>query len=1106
MKYILKLVLFTGLLVCVLANIQAQANGEIVIQGIITGKADGEPLLGVNVIEMNVDNRNVSGSVTDFNGQYVLKIKDAAANKIVFSFIGYESQTIKVTKSGVYNIVLVEETQELDAVTVKAEVLHNDGTFTIAQREIAQATQRISAEEFEGLQVTSIDEALQGRISGLDIVSTSGDPGSGTTMRIRGATSINAGAIPLIVINNVPYSSPIDENFDFANSNQEQYANLLSINPDDIDDITVLKDAAASAIWGSRGANGVIMIKTKRGTRGPTRFQYSYRLTNTWIPEGYKLLNGDDFTMLMKQAYFNVAQSEDAANRNEYNYYSTFNEYENYNNNTDWVDEVTQTGIIHDHILSASGGGERAHYRISAGYLDQRGTIIGQELQRISTRSNLEYTISDRLRVISELAFTYTDNHRNVAAYDPYFGYNDQKRIGLLAVAMRKMPNMSVYRQDRDGNNTSDYYNVPLDNQLGLHQYMLANPVALANLGTNRLSSYRIIPTFKVMYDIIRPERHRLQYNAYISFDLDNSNVKEFVPREAQREYYLSSYTNRASSSDNENLTFQTDNNITFTPKFNNEDHTLTLYASFQANSGRSTNQFESTYAGAESAIDEPSASGYNGVLKTWRGQWRSVGLMARGHYVYKGRYIFSGTIRRDGSTKFGIDNRYGYFPGVSLKWIISDEPFMKVTNHWLSMLAIRPSWGVSGNQPKDEYLHYSTYATVGDYINTGAILPSSVRLNDLRWEKSSSLNMGADIGFFNDKLVFDVNYYYQRTEDLLFKDQKIPSTTGFSGLAYINAGTMDNEGWEFNIYGNKVIKVNDFSVDFNFNIANNRNTLIFLEERVMSGYNKDFDYKNGTYGSLIQENNPFGSIYGFRYKGVYQYSDYMEGLQEDAPVARDVNGNVIIDSDGEPLPMMYAYGLSQEYEFKGGDAKYEDINHDGSIDELDIVYLGNSNPKFYGGFGTTLRYKNLYCNMFFNYRYGNKIVNVARMNLENMYTDNNQSIAVNYRWRKDGDVTEIPRALYGVGYNWLGSDRYVEDGSFLRFKYLKFSYSVSKNQLKKLNLEKVDFHITFNNLFVWSHYSGVDPEVGYGSLGVSTDGAQTPRSKDFMLGLTIGF
>ncbi len=1091
MKFkIVGIILFFYLLIPFISSGQSP-EAQRVVRGTVSSATDGETLVGATVIEADDKKRIISATVTDINGQYVLKIKNPQ-NNIAFSFVGFTTQGQKIGDKTVINVALKEDLKVIEDIVVTATKKVSDGSFEVPQREITTAVQTISSKEYEGIQVTSIDEAMQGRIAGLDIVSNSGDLGSGATMRIRGTSSINANTQPLIVVNGIPYEVNIDPSFDFAAANQEQYANMLSINPDDIEEITVLKDAASTAVWGSKGANGVLVIKTKKGAQGPTRVQYSYRFTAAKQPKGLNMLNGDDYTMMVKQAYFNPQQDENAANVREFLYDQTFSEYENFNNNTDWVDEVTQIGFKHDHYLNVSGGGERARYRVSSGFLNQTGIVIGQQMNRITSTAYLDYSVSDRIKFISELSFFYTDNDRN---YD-----------NILGIAYRKMPNVSVYQQDLNGNNTDVFYNISRSSSLHGSQRDLRNPVALAELATNNLKNYRIRPIFRLQYDLLDPEKQTLRYNLDVSFDVNNDKVSRFLPAEVSNAPWNDGAINSADSYDSESTTVLAENSINWQPRFTNPAHFLQLQGSFQIITGNSTSQGMAVTNLPSGDIVDASAYGYPTGISSSRYAYRSNALTFRSHYTYKNRYILGATFRRDGSTKFGEKYKYGNFPGISAKWIISDENFMQSTKNWLSMLAIRPSWGITGNQPTEEYLHFSRYSPYGSYIDMPATRPTTLRLADLRWEKSTSFNFGFDLGFFKDRLVFDINFYNKRTEDLLFSNLSVPSSSGFSSVPVQNVGTMDNNGWEMNFYSSRAIKRNDFSVDFNFNLSNYVNTIVELRDDILANYNADYDYTNGTYLSRIQEGNSYGSIYGFRYKGVYQYNKYIPGVQENAPVARDENGYVFTDEEGTPLPMYFAYGRSNEYQFRGGDAIYEDINKDGSIDELDIVYLGNSNPKINGGFGSTIRYKNLSVTAFFNFRYGSKIVNMARMNAENMYYLNNQSVSVNWRWRKDGDVTEMPRALYNYGYNWLGSDRYVEDGSFLRMKYLTFNYSIPKAKLERYKLQQVSFYLTINNLFVLTKYTGVDPEVGYGSFGVSTDNSPTPRSKDATLGISVTF
>ena len=339
-----------------------------------------------------------------------------------------------------------------------------------------------------------------------------------------------------------------------------------------------------------------------------------------------------------------------------------------------------------------------------------------------------------------------------------------------------------------------------------------------------------------------------------------------------------------------------------------------------------------------------------------------------------------------------------------------------------------------------------------------------------------------------------------------------IPSNSGFSSLNVKNAGDMVNQGWEFNINTHDLITWGkDWKLDFNLTFANNANEITAMDPTILESLNKEFDNQNGSYLTRVQLNNAFGSIYGFRSKGVYQYSKYsaeeVPGVSgPNAPVARNAEGEVILDENGYTKPMYFNYGQSSEYEFKGGDAIYEDINHDGNINELDIVYLGSSLPKLTGGFGFKLTWGRLTWNNQFNFRYGNKIINKARMSLESMYDNNNQSRAVNWRWRVEGDQTEIPRALYRTGYNWLGSDRFVEDGSFLRLNYSNINYQLDPKWIRKYGISSLSIFLTAQNVFCLTKYSGADPEVAYGSYGVTYDNAKTPRAKSFSAGATIMF
>ena len=1094
-------------LVCLPAWLFAQGN-QIIVTGNVYSELDGG-LIGVQVLEVDKNNRNISASSTDFNGDFSLQVKNPS-NSIKFVYVGYNTVQLPIGDKRKFNVKMQDNTQ-LAEVVIQGKALHSDGTFAIPQREISGAVQKINTKEFEGLSVSSIDDALQGRIAGLDIMGNSGNLGSGSTMRIRGTSSINSKAEPLIVLNDVPFENNLSD-FDFASATGEQFANLLCINPDDIEEITVLKDGAAAAIWGSKAANGVIMIRTKKGAKGPTRVQYSYRFSGNKQPSGLKMLNGDDYTMMIKQAYFN-AGNVTGANKSEFNYDPTFSEYNQFNNNTDWVDAITQYGFTHDHNLNISGGGEKATFRVSLGYYDQSGTVIKQDMQRFSTRMNMEYQVSDRIRFTSELAITQTKNNKNLA-YDNSDAYNTEN---LLSLAYRKMPNVSIYEEDINDRSMGNYYVISQQSELDASQKDLLNPVALANLATNDENQLKVTPKLSLRYDILDPNKTILRYNGYVTFDFDNQDVLRFLPRDQVSDFSMyDSRTNQSYSKESEALSIYSDQNILYVPSLG-ENHSLSLYGSWQMSSVNSRNQGAKHYGLPGSGIIDPNVPGVGDEeTKTESEEWRTMGFLGRVHYAYLGRYILDASFRRDGDSRFGPNNRWGNFPAISGKWIMSDESFMRPMESWLSELGIRAGYGITGNIPDKNYLYYSRYNSYSTgYLDFSTIKQSSVQLSDLKWEQSTSVNAGFDLSLLDYKVNMDFNVYRKRTKDLLLKDYHIPSTSGFGTLSYVNAGTIDNTGWEFNFSTNKLIQTGGWTFDVNFNFSNSVNKIVSMDPSFMREYDKDFNYDspNYQYLSRIKEGSALGSIYGFRYKGVYQYDKYVDAQTGTSPYARDAQGNVILDSYGQPVPMYFAYGILEgDNRFRGGDAIYEDINNDGTIDELDIVYLGNSNPKFNGGFGTTIRYKRFSMNAFFTFRYGNKILNEARMKAEDMRTDNNQSVAVNWRWRQDGDETDIPRALYGTGYNSLGSDRYVEDGSFLRFKYLTFGYEFDPQVLKPYLLNQLNLYLTLNNIVTFTKYTGVDPEISQnmnpadGLIGVSTDKNKTPRAQYFTLGITVGF
>ena len=1130
-KYLLTLALC---FCCAVAFAQKRISGHV------WSKTENGPVIMANVAEIDNSNRVVSATSTDANGNFSLSIKNPN-NKIQVSYIGYETKRLPIAGQTSFKIELIDKNTFKEATVVATRKLQSNG-LAIPEREISVAQQTLNMDQMEGLSFETAGEALQGQIAGLDIVANSGNLGAGTSMRLRGVTSINGSQEPLIVVDGYILEDYDTEEFDAENMNEEKFATLLQVNPEDIQSINVLKDAAATAIWGSRGSNGVIEIKTRRGARGKTRVNFSYRFSGSWQPDGMNMLTGDEYSMMLKEAYFNPKQSDEASGIVELMYLQSHPAYyANYNKNTDWVDEVTQFGQTHNYGLNISGGGEKANFRVSGCYDHSTGSIIKQALDRFTTRLALDYFVSDRIKFSSNFALTYTKNDKNI---------DD----GLLGRAYQAMPNMSVYRYEYDQDaqqyyNTGEYYQMPpaagskglLPNNSGKTSYYLrdmvgnGNPVAIADKSWRRWSTYTISPQFALEYKLLGKDddESQLNYRGEVYMNAYTESKNSYFPAELTSQTWADQ-VNKTDNSEFKNLNFNTRHQLVFKPYFVNPDHSLQVLARMDIGSYNSTSQNLAS-SGIGGGITSPTVPGYLRNASSGTSKGHTMSGTGSIHYSYGSKYSMDLTLRADGSTKFGSGNKWGFFPGVSGRWNISDEAFFKPLRKYVSMLSFRPGWGMTGNASFSEGLIYNNYGASGAYAGVQAIVPTNLRLTEIKWEKTKSWNIGVDLHLFDDLLKFNLNVYNKKTTDLLNSGVRIPSSTGYTSLPWANVGSMENEGWELYVNTRDIFKVGKFSTQLRFNIAQNINTVTDMDASVLAAKNADYNYRNETILHRVQIGHALGGIYGFRYKGVYAYdydhngyflSDaknqyFLPEADENgniyntaaatgktAPIVFDAQGKVVYDKNGNPLPMMFNYG-GVNYQFQGGDVIYEDINHDGQIDELDIVYLGGSNPKVNGGFGIDLKYGQWSLKTNFNFRIGNKIINMARMYAEDMRTNKNQCASVNHRWRKNGQVTDIPRAMNaeaGASYNALISDRYVEPGDFLRFQYFQLSYAVSAKKLKQFGLSSLRLSASGNNLFFWTKYSGVDPEHSAGGFSPCIDNSQTPRSQSFTFSLNLGF
>ncbi|WP_407425804.1 SusC/RagA family TonB-linked outer membrane protein [Arcticibacter sp.] len=1074
----------------------AQAPSErITIRGKVTDKQDKQPVIGASVVELDKDGRTISGISTDIEGNFVLRISNPE-HRVAVSFIGYRTSVNRLNGRTVLNIALDGTSNELsDVIITGKKQITTGGGLMIEEKNITGAITRVQGDDLKELSAQSIDQALQGRMPGVDFGTTSGDPGSGMSIRIRGTASLSGNSNPLIVVDDMPFETSIPESFDFGSADEQGYAQLLNIAPSDIAEITVLKDAASTAVWGSRAANGVLVIRTKRGVIGKPLVTYTFRGTMNKQPKAIPLLTGDQFSMLVPEMVSNsgglplnrVLNKEFGYDPNDPYYYS------NYSNNTSWIDEITQTGLQHDHNLSMTGGGQKAKYYASVGYLNSVGTTKGTSLDRITSKVNLDYTVSQRIRFRTDIAYTYSNNPVN---------FTDRIRD----VAYQKMPNMAVYEYDEYGNKTPVYFS-PASNIQGQFGFDgnnkvtgTFNPLAMANEGFSKTLVQRVVPKFNIRYDLIP---NLLTTTFDLQLDINSSKTQSFLPQIATGRLTTETFVNRATDSDWDGFDVQSKLNFLFNPRLP-ENHSFTSLLSFQTKDEKNQTQYSLTSNTASSLLTDPSipSRAITGNLTSGESQYRTVGVLLNGQYGYKDRYILNASIRMDGNSRFGPENRYGYFPSLSGRWHIGGpdgESFLRGLT-FMDDLSLRASWGLAGKTPSKDYLFYNTYNTWGwTYQGQSGVYPSSLELSNLKWETLVGENLGFNLALFNYRIRVDAEIYKNRTKDLIFDKLQLPYYTGYNQLMF-NVGTMDNNGWELMV--NTIpVKSKNWIVGVDFNIAQNLNVVKSVSEYYPTE-NATIIGENGKYKTYLQVGNPFGSFYGFRFKGVYK--------DEAATIAKDASGQDITGPNGQKVMMRFNYPLT-DYLFQPGDAMYEDINYDGNIDYKDIVYLGNSIPKVTGGFGFNVTYKGDWkLQTFFNYRLNYDMINGGKMNTTNMYSYNNQSTAVLSRWRNPGDETDMPRALFRRGYNWLGSDRYVEDASFVRLRSVTLRYALKKSLADRLKIKNANIYVTAENLYTWTKYTGQDPDVSIKGntdpFKYAQDNSLTPPTMNFVIGFSAGF
>lgn len=1065
MKQLRQLLRLTGLLGLLLVSLETLGQGRTLTGKVMDEKGEGLP--GANLLIQGTRN----GTVTDANGDF--NLANVGANTTLqVSSIGFANKTIAIRNQTTLTVTLSADTKSLDEVVVV-------GYGTQNRRDLTGSIATVKATDIQGVPSPSVDQLLQGRAAGIQVISNTGAPGGAVTVRIRGATSINASNDPLYVIDGVPVRN---ETFggELAGNGQVQTNPLVDINPSDIESIQILKDASATAIYGARAANGVVLITTKRGKAGRPTVAFTSQTGITFAPAQLPLLSGDQAsTYLLERDWNNpnvrailFPQLLPDPTRDP-------RITEQFNNNTDWQTAIRQNGHVRNYNLSLNGGSEAVRYAISGGYYDETGTVLSTRFRRYSARFNMDYTLSKKLRLGNSIALSRSDNDR--------IDEGNNFETNPLQLSMIKMPFLPIFRQDSSGRDLAIYEGEDFQNR--------NNPVAVAQLMTNEAFTNRAIGNIFAEYDILPG----LTFKSSWGIDLTMGKEHRFYPREGFR-----NGNRRSQQRSVDDLSWVSDNTLTFNRTFHSDHQLNVLLGSSMQES--SNERFLAQTRNAPTDLPENRDLNSGAIIEqanSYRTAWGIASVFARATYIYKDKYSIQALIKREGSSRFGANNRYATFPAISGYWRLSSEPFLKNQN-FITDLKLRASYGVSGNQNGiPNFGSVSLFKAGGNYNGEPGIYPSNVASPSLSWESTRQTNLGLDLTLLKGRLTITADYYQKLTKDLLLF-RNLPGSSGF-GSTFQNVGDVQNQGIELSVSGD-VVQAGAFKWSINYNIARNRNKILSLPngEDII----RTFDIFRG----VARPGEEIGTWYGFRKLGVYARDEdaYLKqvgtsasgtplyeraGSPEEA--AKDGNGNPIVLRNNSPT------GLA----FTGGDVIWEDLNKDGVINDADRVVIARSQPDFYGGLNNTFTYKGWSLDFFFQYAFGHEVMNGTRASLESLRASNNQLVSTLRRWRKQGDNTDMPKAG-DVVENDRQSDRWVEDGSYIRLKTLTLSYQVPQSLLSRIGVKGARLYATGFNLLTFTRYKGMDPEfnTSVDPLLLGLDYFTFPQPRKVVVGLNFSF
>lgn len=1023
---------------------------NISIQGVVKD-VTGEGLPGVAVSEVGTSN----GTLTDIDGKFSLRV--ASNGKIKVSFISYKAQEINVAGQTSFNIILEEDTKLLDEVVVV-------GYGQMKRSDLTGSVVSVASDAISKSVPTSIDQVLQGRAAGVQVQQNSGMPGGSSSIRIRGVNSLNASNEPIYVIDGVV----IDGNTGSGTDNA-----LSSINPSDIVSMDILKDASATAIYGSRGANGVIIITTKRGTKGDATISYNGYVGWQQMPKKLNLMNLRQYAEHKNErSAMGIVEWDD-----------NFVRPDLLGKGTDWQDELFSNAFMTSHNLSVTGGNEKSSYALSAGYLDQEGIAVGSGFKRLNLSGSFDSQVKKYLKMGINFAFSNSDQEITVS---------DQS---LIKVALKQTPNVAVRNAEGnfDGPDTDEY--------------VQNNPIGLAMIKENSNEKMGIRANTYAEATIIEG----LTYKTELSFDYGITNTYRFDPS-----YQFGAITNevREGTQTKSYNKFWTWRNIaTYNRTFGIHNVNAMLGQEMQKSSWEYLSGYRSGYL-TNNATDLDAGDATTAKNNGSSGASSLLSYFGRVFYSFDNKYLLTATLRRDGSSKFHPDNRWGWFPSAALAWRVTGEEFLKDHNV-IDNLKLRFGWGAVGNQNVSNYAYMATYSSVATNWGTG-LLASNTPNPDLKWETTYSSNLGLDLNLFNNRIEFIADVYYKKTKNLLLI-LPLPSYVGTSGQGsatppWANIGSLENKGLELTLNTVNIDK-RDFQWRSNLVFSMNRNKVRSLDTSTSIINTTIQEGSETTVVTRTAVGEPIGQFYGYKVIGRFEKAtDFYY---------KDADGNI----KATALPKGMEIGENGMWI---GDYIFEDVNKDGIIDEEDRTYIGNPEPKFTFGIGNTFTYKGFDLTIFLSGSYGNDVVNYQRRFLENPRENTNLLVEArdyahlslidpngpnDYRnvYISSG-AADMPRIAASSGAstsNYRFSDKFVEDGSFLRIQNISFGYNLPRKVISKMGLQNLKVYMNLQNVHTFTKYSGYDPEVGSSNQSVGLtgiDNARYPSPRIYTFGMNVTF